>query len=409
MSGTMRVVVVGGGYAGVMAANRIAGGTKAGPPVEVTLVDPGAQFTERIRLHRVAAGSRDTAGVHWAAVLHPRVRRVAARALRIDADRRLVMLQGRDPIGFDRLVYAVGSGEPPTPLLSVTNAAAATATRHALTTLAHGATVTIAGTGPTGVELACVLAVARPDLLITLVAPSGLTHPLTGKDAVARRLRHLGITVERGSVDTATGSVTPAATAARAAEATTATTTTATVMTAARAAEPTGAQPRPAAAATIWTAGLAVPSLAADSRLPVDSRGRLLVDATLTVPGQGRILGAGDSVSVIGAAGDHLRASCAIALPMGAHAADNVLARLAGSAPAAIDIGYLAQCLDLGAGRGHVQLVHPDDTARRWALAGRPGGWGKEKVCRLTVGWLAGEARRPGSYTWPAGPAVPVG
>ncbi|MWD30272.1 hypothetical protein E0K89_022680, partial [Aquicoccus sp. SCR17] len=35
----VRVVVVGGGYAGVMAANRLAG-NRATPAVEVTLVDP---------------------------------------------------------------------------------------------------------------------------------------------------------------------------------------------------------------------------------------------------------------------------------------------------------------------------------------------------------------------------------
>jgi NADH dehydrogenase len=86
-----------------------------------------------------------------------------------------------------------------------------------------------------------------------------------------------------------------------------------------------------------------------------------------------------------------------------------VLARLAGDEPPAIDIGYVVQCVDLAAGHGHVQVVRPDDAARPWALTGRAGGWVKEKVCRMTVAWLADEARRPGSYTWPSGPSVPVG
>lgn len=94
MSRTVHVVVVGGGYAGVMAANRVAGRAAGRIPLEVTLVDPGAQFTERIRLHRVAAGSRDTAGVDWPRVLHPRVHRLPSRALRIDADGRSVTLPG---------------------------------------------------------------------------------------------------------------------------------------------------------------------------------------------------------------------------------------------------------------------------------------------------------------------------
>jgi hypothetical protein len=94
---------------------------------------------------------------------------------------------------------------------------------------------------------------------------------------------------------------------------------------------------------------------------------------------------------------------------MGAHAADTVLAHLSGGVPSAIDIGYLVQCLDLGAGRGHLQFVHPDDAPRVVALSGRGAGWVKEQVCRMTVAWLAREVCRPGSFRGPAGPAVPVG
>ncbi|BBE21802.1 NADH dehydrogenase [Arthrobacter sp. MN05-02] len=379
MSGTERVVVVGGGYAGVMAANRMAGSRQVHTPLEVTLVDPAAGFTERIRLHQLGAGRRASAAVPWTDVLNPRVRHLPARALSIDADRRTIGLAGREPLDFDWLVYAVGSGETSTSLLSVTNPEAARATRTAIGGLAPGSAVTVAGAGPTGVEVACAVALARPDLRITIVSPSGPVHPLTGHPAVGRRLRRLGIAVRSGAVDPATGAVTT----------------------------PEGS--RPAAPATIWTAGFAVPSLAADSRLPVAGDGRLLVDGTLTVPGHERILGAGDAVAVAGPAGAHLRASCATALPLGAHAADTVLARSGGGDPSEIDLGYVLQCLDLGSGQGHVRFVRPDDSPRPWALAGRAGGWTKEQICRMTVAWLAGEAAAPGSCRWQAGPPLPVG
>ena len=45
------VVVLGGGYAGVAAARRLARGG-----ARVTLVDRKPRFVERIRLHQVAAG-----------------------------------------------------------------------------------------------------------------------------------------------------------------------------------------------------------------------------------------------------------------------------------------------------------------------------------------------------------------
>ena len=42
-----RVVVIGGGYAGTMAANRL-----VRPDINVTLVNPRPAFVERIRLHQ---------------------------------------------------------------------------------------------------------------------------------------------------------------------------------------------------------------------------------------------------------------------------------------------------------------------------------------------------------------------
>jgi NADH dehydrogenase FAD-containing subunit len=48
MSEKTEIVVVGGGYAGVMAANRL---TRRHDAV-VTLINPRPRFVERIRLHR---------------------------------------------------------------------------------------------------------------------------------------------------------------------------------------------------------------------------------------------------------------------------------------------------------------------------------------------------------------------
>src|SRR5919112_6065536 len=50
-----QVLVLGGGYAGVMAANRLSGSDD----VAVTLVNPRPKFVERIRLHQLVGGSDD--------------------------------------------------------------------------------------------------------------------------------------------------------------------------------------------------------------------------------------------------------------------------------------------------------------------------------------------------------------
>jgi NADH:ubiquinone reductase (H+-translocating) len=370
-SARRRAVVVGGGYAGVMAANRLAGlGPERG--VEVVLIDPDAGFTERIRLHRVATGARASARLDWDRVLHPAVVHCRARAVRIDSDASTVELQDGSVLAFDSLVYAVGSGEPVSALDSVATGSAAVRTRERLAALGAGSAVAVVGAGPTGVETAAAIATGRPDLKVRIVARGTAPHAQTGDAAVMRRLRALGITTLAGTVDPFTGQF--------------------------------GDADR--ADVTIWAAGLGVPRLAADSGLPTDESGRLLVDGTLAVRGHGRIVGAGDAVGVDDPRGRHLRPSCASALPLGAHAADTALAHLDGSPARAIDIGYALQCLDLGDSHGRVRRVRPDDAPTRWTLTGRAGGWAKEQVCRMTVAWLAKEARRPGSYTWPRGPRI---
>ena len=54
MADGQHIVILGGGYAGLTAAARIA---EADSGVSVTLIDRKKEFVERIRLHEIAAGS----------------------------------------------------------------------------------------------------------------------------------------------------------------------------------------------------------------------------------------------------------------------------------------------------------------------------------------------------------------
>ena len=101
---TCRVVVIGGGYAGVMAANRLQGSGKA----EVALVNPRPRFVERIRLHQLAVGN-DDAVEEYSTILNPDVELVIGAAERIVASERQVVLASGTALEYDYLVYAVGS------------------------------------------------------------------------------------------------------------------------------------------------------------------------------------------------------------------------------------------------------------------------------------------------------------
>ncbi|MEU4690796.1 hypothetical protein [Actinoplanes sp. NPDC023714] len=96
-----------------------------------------------------------------------------------------------------------------------------------------------------------------------------------------------------------------------------------------------------------------------------------------------------------------LRMSCQAAGPLGAHAADTVLARVAGRRPEPLRIGFVALCLSLGRHDGIFQLNRRDDSATRFHLRGRAGAGVKELICRGTVKQMTAEARRPGTFHLP--------
>ena len=150
-------------------------------------------------------------------------------------------------------------------------------------------------------------------------------------------------------------------------------------------------------AVTIWTAGFGVPELAARSGLPTDSMGRLLTDETLTCVDDPRIVAAGDAAAP---SGQPLRMSCQAAIPLGAQAANTVLSRIAGTAPAAVDQAFTGQCISIGRRYATIQLAHSDDTPVNLFVGGRVAASIKELVCKGTVWGLRKEADRPGFYRW---------
>lgn len=376
MTENIEVVVIGGGYAGVMAANRLT--QRDG--VTVTLINSRPTFVERIRLHQLVARSHD-AVVDYREVLGESVRLVVDTVARIDAAGRSVELASGGTVRYDYLVYAVGSGsaDPQVPGAAEFSYPIATfeeaeRLRPALDAAPARAAVTVVGAGPTGIETAAELAEAGRT--VTLVCGGVLgpyLHP-RGRRSVAKRMADLGVTVLEGP-DTKVIAVTRDAV------------------------QLSGGRELPSQV-TIWTAGFGVPDLAARSGLSTDALGRLLTDETLTSVDDARILAAGDS-----AAPSDLpfRMSCQAAGPLGSHAADTVLSRIAGEQPAPIDLGFAGQCISLGRRVGIFQLADKDDTAKKFHLGGRPAAKLKEFICKHTVKQLAAEARKPGSHTWAKG------
>ncbi|MFD8386449.1 NAD(P)/FAD-dependent oxidoreductase [Streptomyces sp. NPDC059679] len=373
---TTNVIVIGGGYAGVMAANRMT----QRDDVTVTLINPRPNFVARLRLHQRVAGTHD-AVVNYEDILGKGIRLVVDTVAQINASERSVTLATGDSIGYDYLIYAVGSGsaDPRVPGAAefgypIATLEEAQRLRPVLDAASASAAVTVVGAGPSGIETAAEL--AEQGRRVTLVC-GGLLGPYLhprGRRAVAKRLAKLGVTVLDGP-DTKVTAVT-------------------------RDAVRLGDGRELPSEITVWTVGFGVPDLAARSGLSTDALGRLLTDETLTSVDDERIVAAGDS-----AAPSDLpfRMSAYGAGCLGAHAADTVLNRIADKRPAPINLSFPAMCVGLGRGAGVFQLANKDDIAIRLYIGGRPGAKLKEVSCNFSVKHLAVEARKPGSHHWPKG------
>lgn len=370
MTENTEVIVVGGGYAGVMAANRL---TRR-DDVTVTLVNPRPSFVERIRLHQLAGGTH-SAVADYREVLGEGVRLVVDSVTRIDAADRTVTLESGGRLAYDYLVYAVGSCDagPRVPgaaefAYSVTGLEEAERLRPVA---AAASAVTVVGAGPTGIETAAEL--AEQGRTVTLVCGGVLgpyLHP-RGRRSVARRLARLGVTVLDGP-DSRVTAVTRDA--VRLADGRTV-----------------------PGDATVWAAGFGVPDLARRSGLSTDAVGRLLTDETLTSVDDAHIVAAGDSA----APSDRpFRMSCQAAGQLGAQAAQTVLSRLAGRDPEPVGVVFAGQCMSLGRGAGIFQFAARDDTTKGFHIGGRLGARLKEFICRETMKHLASGGVRPVSYGW---------
>ena len=370
------VVVIGGGYAGTLAANHL----RLRADVEITLVNPRPCFVERIRLHQLAARS-GTAAVDYGTLLGEGIRLVVDSAERINSADRQIELASSFVLDYDYLIYAVGStGAVPATVPGAVEFAYPIAElehaerlRDALDELHPDAPVTVVGAGLTGIETASEL--AEQGRRVTLVCGGVLGPSLSGpgRRSVAKWLRRLGVDVLEAAVVREVGQA-------------------AVVLD-----SPLSAGAVLPSALTVWTAGFGVPELAARSGLSTDGVGRLLTDETLTSVDDPCIVAAGDAAAP---SGQPLRMSCQAAIPLGAQAANTVLSRIAGTPPAVVNQAFTGQCVSIGRSYGTIQLARPDDTPVNVAIGGRVAASIKEAVCKGTVWGIRHEAAKPGWYRW---------
>ncbi len=330
-----KVVIVGGGFAGLYAARAL-----ARAPVDVTLVDRRNHHLFQPLLYQVATATLNPSDIAVAirSVLRRQrnARVLLGEATRVDVSQRLVHLADGEDLPYDYLILATGAthsyfghdawaADAPG-LKSIEDALeirrrvflafeAAERTEDPADRQAF-LTFAIVGAGPTGVELAGALAeIGRHSLrgdfrsinpaksrvvLIEGMSRVLPTYPEALSAAAARRLQKLGIELRVGQrvTDVDAEGVTM------------------------------GAERLPART-VVWAAGVAASPLARSLGVPLDRAGRVPVQPDLSIPGHPEVFVAGD-LAAIPLDGGFVPGVSPAAMQAGRHVARTIRGALAG-------------------------------------------------------------------------------
>lgn len=381
-----QIIIIGAGYAGLLGAIRLARQTNR-QQVDITLVNGGDHFTERIRLHEWLSGKPYPAhsiprllrgtGVTF---IHARVTGLNPLNRRLTMER-LGSAGQPQHLDYDHLVYALGSHTARWQLpgldeyAHVLEGQPREALRAALPGLAaQGGNLLVVGGGLTSIETASELAFALPGLRVTLLTSGvfGADLSAAGQVHLRRSFKRLGIEViegikvarlEAGRAITLDGGVIPFD-------------------------------------RCLWTGGFTAPALARESGLEVNERGQIKLDDHLRVPGYETISAVGDAAAVewLGAT---LRMGCVSAMPMGAYVADRLANESAGHSSGPFRFGFQLRCISLGRRDGVVQFVTGGDVPQERIISGWRAALVKELICRYTAWAIIGERYVARLYRWP--------
>ncbi|TGK04954.1 NADH dehydrogenase FAD-containing subunit [Leptospira semungkisensis] len=356
------ILILGGGYAGIIAANRLARKKK---DLQITLLTANPNFVEKIRNHQIIAGNLNK--IHSIrSLLHKKVNLVLAKATRIEPEKNRVILENGETLNYDFLGYTPGMrnadlGTSKENYYSIVNPEDC-ATLKKNIEQSSSPRITVLGAGLTGIETATELAETYPNARITLLDSGsvGKSFSSIGGEYIKKVLSELKIALVEGSkaevleadhIRTANGSMY-------------------------------------FHDYCVTSVGFIASNLGAESGLDHLPNGQVILDEYMQVPEYSNILGAGDAVKPRGEQYSHLRMACATALPMGIYMAERIAGILGlktslGNSPFAM--AYVVRCVSLGRDKGIVQAVSQYDHPVEKIWTGKIAAFVKETICKITV------------------------
>jgi NADH dehydrogenase len=358
------VLILGGGFAGVGAAQKL-----KGAHAEVVLVDRHDYHTFQPLLYQLATGLLETSAVghslrdlleaHGDATIH----KVGVTG--IDLDRRTVSFDGLEPISYDYLVLALGAevnffgtegaAEHAFPMYTLPHAGRLkdhlverweAADRDPKLVTDGALNVVVVGGGPTGVETAGAIAelyrgdftkdyrrADDADARVTLVEAGPELFPMFKpnlRDYAAKALEHRGVEVRTG---TAVASVTPTRVTLKSGD-------------------------ELQAHTLVWGAGLQANDLVRSLGIELQRTNRVGVAADLTLPGHPEVYVVGDVAAIIDAKTEQVLPQLgSVALQSGEHAGETIARRLAGKKAKPFRYHDKGTMATIGRGAAVVQML----------------------------------------------------
>jgi NADH dehydrogenase FAD-containing subunit len=373
-----KVVVLGAGYAGLLAATRLAKKIRH-ENVQITLVNASDTFVERTRLLQTAtnqdikhyripdllAGTRVQFVQAWVTTLHPDTNQVTIQTA-----------TGDKTLAYDHLVYALGSITDRSSIPGITEHAytvdpkSAQELANALPAVAKSkGNVLIIGGGATGLEAVTEIAESYPDLQVSLVSrepnaaklsPKGLKH-------LAKVLKRMKITaydnttvtrIHKDHVETTNGRKIPFV-------------------------------------LCIFTGGFTATPLAKEAGLAVNPNGQILFDETMRSISHPNIIVIGDAGIPCQPTIAPVRMAMFTALMMGTQGSDNLAAIIKGKSPKHFGLVYVGIGVSLGRKDCIIQFLRENDQPRNWIITGRMGVIYKEFFLRYAIWGIKIQRRAP--------------
>jgi NADH dehydrogenase len=377
------VVILGAGYAGLMAALRLG---KRGPR-RIALVNSSDQFTERVRLQEgicepVASRIPSIAAL----VAGTGIEFIPGNIIALDAARRRVRIAGaaaERELAFDRAIYALGSridleavpgADQHAYRLDAGDGPRSVAALRARLEQNPTARVVVVGGHEPAIEAAAEIKTRWPAMDVAMISRSRCADFKGAK--VERAIRS---TLERLNVRLIDGRTVAEV---RAGEIVTITHDAIDII---------------PCDLCVWSGGLRAPSIARAAGVSTDPRGRIWVDPNLRSISHPHLFAVGDAARPMAPTGAAYRMSAYAALVTGAYAADAILDEKAGrqSRP----FSYSAYGQGVAIGRVGVGFAtYPDDKRALFLITGRTGLRVRNFFVRLLVALLKMERKYPGFF-----------